>query len=166
VKALCFTAGPGSSKLGFRTTAAIIFGRLVLVPPAGLGIVTLADKLGFLPPGDKMFKFVLLLQHTMPTSVLSGKTHLCIFNQNANFQVIRKLAFHNQSCCSEQYFTLRSLKLFVICKRKKMKKQVIFFCSGIWNAIFNLVGKWGKGKIWKIFPSNVRQPNNSLESRD
>ncbi|KAG9443329.1 hypothetical protein H6P81_014669 [Aristolochia fimbriata] len=64
--------GPGSKKLGFRTTAAIIFGRLVLVPPAGLGIVTLADKLGFLPAGDKMFKFVLLLQHTMPTSVLSG----------------------------------------------------------------------------------------------
>ncbi|KAK9734204.1 hypothetical protein RND81_04G122600 [Saponaria officinalis] len=64
--------GPGSSKLGFRTTAAIIFGRLVLVPPTGLGIVTLADKLGFIPAGDKMFKFVLLLQHTMPTSVLSG----------------------------------------------------------------------------------------------
>nr|GMD44913.1 protein PIN-LIKES 6-like [Ipomoea batatas] len=66
-------AGPGSSKLGLRTTAAIIFGRLVLVPPTGLGIVTLADKLGFLPAGDKMFRFVLLLQHTMPTSVLSGK---------------------------------------------------------------------------------------------
>ncbi|PSS34796.1 Protein PIN-LIKES like [Actinidia chinensis var. chinensis] len=64
--------GPGSSKLGLRTTAAIIFGRLVLVPPVGLGIVMLADKLGFLPPGDKMFRFVLLLQHTMPTSVLSG----------------------------------------------------------------------------------------------
>lgn len=64
--------GPGSSKLGFRTTAAIIFGRLVLVPPVGLGIVMFADKLGFLPPGDKMFRFVLLLQHTMPTSVLSG----------------------------------------------------------------------------------------------
>ncbi|KDP21833.1 hypothetical protein JCGZ_00620 [Jatropha curcas] len=64
--------GPGSSKLGLRTTAAIIFGRLVLVPPVGLGIVLLADKLGFLPPGDKMFRFVLLLQHTMPTSILSG----------------------------------------------------------------------------------------------
>ncbi|OWM67028.1 hypothetical protein CDL15_Pgr000480 [Punica granatum] len=64
--------GPGSSKLGLRTTAAIIFGRLVLVPPTGLGIVMLADKLGFLPAGDKMFRFVLLLQHTMPTSVLSG----------------------------------------------------------------------------------------------
>ncbi|XP_057540067.1 protein PIN-LIKES 6 [Amaranthus tricolor] len=64
--------GPGSSKLGLKTTAAIIFGRLVLVPPSGLGIVTLADKLGFLPAGDKMFKFVLLLQYSMPTSVLSG----------------------------------------------------------------------------------------------
>ncbi|WJZ92351.1 hypothetical protein VitviT2T_011353 [Vitis vinifera] len=64
--------GPGSSKLGLRTTTAIIFGRLVLVPPAGIGIVLLADKLGFLPPDDKMFRFVLLLQHSMPTSVLSG----------------------------------------------------------------------------------------------
>ncbi|CAH9102344.1 unnamed protein product [Cuscuta europaea] len=64
--------GPGRSKLGLRTTAAIVFGRLVLVPPTGLGIVMLADKLGFLPAGDKMFRFVLLLQHTMPTSILSG----------------------------------------------------------------------------------------------
>ncbi|XP_057754440.1 protein PIN-LIKES 6 [Arachis stenosperma] len=64
--------GPGSSKLGFRTTAAIIFGRLVLVPPVGLAIVMTADRLGFLPPDDKMFRFVLLIQHSMPTSVLSG----------------------------------------------------------------------------------------------
>ncbi|XP_072975436.1 protein PIN-LIKES 6-like [Typha angustifolia] len=64
--------GAGSARLGCRTTAAIIFGRLILVPLAGLGIVTLADKLEFLPAGDKMFKFVLLIQHTMPTSVLSG----------------------------------------------------------------------------------------------
>ncbi|KAG1371456.1 ABC transporter B family member 25 [Cocos nucifera] len=64
--------GAGSKKLGFRTMASIIFGRLVLVPLSGLGIVTMADKLGFIPKGDKMFKFVLLLQHSMPTSVLSG----------------------------------------------------------------------------------------------
>ncbi|GMI93111.1 PIN-LIKES 6 [Hibiscus trionum] len=64
--------GPGSSRIGLRTLVAIIFGRLILVPPAGLGIVMLADKLGFLPAGDKMFRFVLLLQHSMPTSVLSG----------------------------------------------------------------------------------------------
>lgn len=69
------SSGPGSSKLGFRTTAAIIFGRLVLIPLAGLGIVTVADKLGFIPKGDQMFKFVLLLQHTMPTSVLSGNCY-------------------------------------------------------------------------------------------
>lgn len=73
-------AGPGSSKLGIRTTAAIIFGRLVLVPPTGLGIVMLADKLGLLPPGDKMFRFVLLLQHTMPTSVLSGNTRISMLS--------------------------------------------------------------------------------------
>ncbi|BAT83865.1 protein PIN-LIKES 6 [Vigna umbellata] len=64
--------GPGSSRLGFRTTAAIIFARLLLVPPVGIGIVMLADKFGFLPPDDKMFRFVLLLQHSMPTSVLAG----------------------------------------------------------------------------------------------
>ncbi|XP_042414789.1 protein PIN-LIKES 6-like isoform X3 [Zingiber officinale] len=64
-------SGPGSKRLGLRTTAAIIFGRLVLVPPTGLGIITIADKLGLFPRGDKMFKFVLLLQHTMPES--SGK---------------------------------------------------------------------------------------------
>ncbi|KAE9591929.1 hypothetical protein Lal_00038377 [Lupinus albus] len=64
--------GPGSSKLGLRTTTAIIFARLLLVPPVGLGIVMLADKLDFLPPDDKMFRFVLLLQHSMPTSILSG----------------------------------------------------------------------------------------------
>lgn len=71
---LCCFPGPGagSRRLGLRTTVAIIFGRLVLVPPAGLGIVAVADKLGLFPRDDKMFKFVLLLQHTMPTSVLSG----------------------------------------------------------------------------------------------
>ncbi|OMP08750.1 hypothetical protein COLO4_06156 [Corchorus olitorius] len=52
-----YFAGPGprSSRISLRTLVAIIFGRLRLVPPAGLGIKTLADKLGFLPPDDKMF---------------------------------------------------------------------------------------------------------------
>ncbi|KAG6507832.1 hypothetical protein ZIOFF_033185 [Zingiber officinale] len=67
-------SGPGSKRLGLRTTAAIIFGRLVLVPPTGLGIITIADKLGLFPRGDKMFKFVLLLQHTMPERY---EQHLC-----------------------------------------------------------------------------------------
>ncbi len=65
-------AGPGSSELGLRTTVAITFARLLLVPPIGLAVVMSADKLGFLPANDKMFRFVLLLQHTMPTSILAG----------------------------------------------------------------------------------------------
>ncbi|TMW85225.1 hypothetical protein EJD97_023470 [Solanum chilense] len=64
--------GPGSSKIGLKTTVAIVFARLCLVPPTGLSIVMLADKLGFLPPDDKMFRFVLLLQYSMPTSILAG----------------------------------------------------------------------------------------------
>ncbi|GJM92751.1 hypothetical protein PR202_ga09245 [Eleusine coracana subsp. coracana] len=64
--------GEGSHRLGVRTTVAIIFARLILVPLAGVGIILLVDKLGFIPKDDKMFKFVLLLQHSMPTSVLSG----------------------------------------------------------------------------------------------
>lgn len=64
--------GEGSKRLGVRTTVAIIFARLVLVPLAGVGIFMVVDKLGFIPKDDKMFKFVVLLQHSMPTSVLSG----------------------------------------------------------------------------------------------
>jgi predicted permease len=66
------SVGPGSSELGVRTTVGITFTRLVLLPPIGIGVVLLAHKLGVLPPHDKMFMFVLLLQHTMPTAILSG----------------------------------------------------------------------------------------------
>jgi len=64
--------GAGSSELGLRTTVAITFTRLFLIPPMGMSVVLMADKFGFLPPGNKMFKFVLLLQHSMPSSILAG----------------------------------------------------------------------------------------------
>lgn len=72
-------AGAGSSELGLRTTVAITFTRLFLIPPMGMSVVLMADKFGFLPPGNKMFKFVLLLQHSMPSSILAGKTSWRLF---------------------------------------------------------------------------------------
>ncbi|GJY01243.1 protein PIN-LIKES 6, partial [Tanacetum coccineum] len=62
------TDGPESSKLGLRTTAAIIIGRLIFVLAVRLGIVMTVDNLGLLQPNDKMFRFILLLQHSMPKS--------------------------------------------------------------------------------------------------
>ncbi|XP_024516669.1 protein PIN-LIKES 6 [Selaginella moellendorffii] len=64
--------GPGASELGLKTTVAITVVRLVLVPPMGIAVVSLAEKLNLLPPNNKMFRFVLLLQHSMPTSILAG----------------------------------------------------------------------------------------------
>lgn len=64
--------GAGNSELGLRTTIAIVFTRLIVVPPLGLVVVGTANHLGFLPVDDKLFRFVLLLQHTMPTSILAG----------------------------------------------------------------------------------------------
>ncbi|KAJ7540538.1 hypothetical protein O6H91_10G020400 [Diphasiastrum complanatum] len=64
--------GPGTSELGTRTTVAIVLTRLFLVPLIGLLVVSMADKFGLLPRNDKMFRFVLLLQHSMPTSILAG----------------------------------------------------------------------------------------------
>jgi predicted permease len=66
--------GPGQhSNLGLRTMVGISFTRLVVLPPLGIGVVHLAAKLGVLPAShDKMYLFVLLLQHSMPTSILAG----------------------------------------------------------------------------------------------
>lgn len=66
------SGGPGDSDLGLRTMVGISFTRLVVLPPLGIGVVLLAHKLGMLPEGDKMYMFVLLLQHTMPTAILAG----------------------------------------------------------------------------------------------
>ncbi|GJP35605.1 hypothetical protein CLOM_g20102 [Closterium sp. NIES-68] len=66
-------SGPGGgSGLGVRTTAAISGVRLLVSPLVGMAVVLLADWLKFLPPGDKMFRLVLLLQHSMPSSILAG----------------------------------------------------------------------------------------------
>ena len=63
---------------------AIVFTRLLLVPPLGLAVVQSANKLGFLPVDDKLFRFVLLLQHSMPTSILAGKHLITLLCQIQN----------------------------------------------------------------------------------
>ncbi|KAJ4972502.1 hypothetical protein NE237_005676 [Protea cynaroides] len=66
------TEGPNDSKLGIKTTIGIIVARLLVLPLLGIGVVALADKLHLLVPGDQMFRFVLLLQYTMPSAILLG----------------------------------------------------------------------------------------------
>lgn len=64
--------GPNESKLGRRTTIGIIVARLLVLPFIGIGVISLAEKLNFLIPGDQMFRFVLLLQYAMPSAILLG----------------------------------------------------------------------------------------------
>ncbi|XP_011070649.1 protein PIN-LIKES 2 isoform X2 [Sesamum indicum] len=64
--------GPDNSKLGIRTTIGIILARLLVLPLIGIGIVVLSEKLHILVDGDQMYKFVILLQYTMPSAILLG----------------------------------------------------------------------------------------------
>jgi predicted permease len=64
--------GPKDSSLGLRTTIGITVARLLVLPCIGIGVVALADKLGFLVEGDLMYRFVLLLQYSMPSAILLG----------------------------------------------------------------------------------------------
>lgn len=64
--------GPNDSSLGLRTTIGIIVARLVVLPLFGIGVVALADKLDLLVKGDEMYRFVLLLQYSMPSAILLG----------------------------------------------------------------------------------------------
>lgn len=64
--------GPNDSALGTRTMIGITVARLLVLPLVGMGVVALADKLNFLVDGDRMYRFVLLLQYTTPTAILLG----------------------------------------------------------------------------------------------
>lgn len=64
--------GPNESKLGVQTMVGITIARLLIFPLIGIGIIILADKMNLLVPGDKMFRFVLLLQYTTPSAILLG----------------------------------------------------------------------------------------------
>ncbi|KAH7446861.1 hypothetical protein KP509_01G079400 [Ceratopteris richardii] len=61
-----------NSKLNLGTIITITFTRLFIIPPVGMGVILLADKLRFLPMNNPLFRLVLLLQHSMPSSILAG----------------------------------------------------------------------------------------------
>ncbi|XP_078439735.1 auxin efflux carrier family protein [Wolffia australiana] len=62
------------SVLGRRTTVGIVVARLLVLPLVGIGVVALAGRLGFLieGEGDKLYRFVLLMQYTTPSAILLG----------------------------------------------------------------------------------------------
>ncbi|KAK9054193.1 hypothetical protein SSX86_025271 [Deinandra increscens subsp. villosa] len=64
--------GPNETRLGTRTTIGILVARLFVLPTLGIGVVLLADKMNLLIQGDRMFRFVLLLQYTTPSAILFG----------------------------------------------------------------------------------------------
>ncbi|KAL3640406.1 Protein PIN-LIKES 2 [Castilleja foliolosa] len=64
--------GPNESRLGIRTTIGILVARLLVLPLVGIGVVWVADRLGFLIHGDQLYKLVLLLQYTTPSAILLG----------------------------------------------------------------------------------------------
>ena len=64
--------GPGRTDLGLATLVGITLTRLLFLPLLGLGWVRVVDWLGFLPPADPMFRFVLLLQFATPTAINLG----------------------------------------------------------------------------------------------
>eukprot|EP00271_Cylindrocystis_brebissonii_P021134 TRINITY_DN73_c0_g1_i2.p1 TRINITY_DN73_c0_g1~~TRINITY_DN73_c0_g1_i2.p1 ORF type:complete len:450 (+),score=74.00 TRINITY_DN73_c0_g1_i2:246-1595(+) len=63
--------GPTSSALPANTSVALVVSRMLLVPLFGLGLVYLALRMNLFP-ADPMFRFALLLQHTMPASLEIG----------------------------------------------------------------------------------------------
>ncbi|KAM7267453.1 hypothetical protein ACFE04_009619 [Oxalis oulophora] len=65
--------GPNKkSRLGTPTTIGIIISRLLVLPVIGIGVVYLADRWNLLIDGDGLYRFVLLLQYSMPSAILLG----------------------------------------------------------------------------------------------
>lgn len=64
--------GPNESRLGIPTMSGVVVARLLVLPLVGIGVVSVADRLGILVAGDEMYKLVLLLQYTTPSAILLG----------------------------------------------------------------------------------------------
>lgn len=65
-------AGIRKSAMKPLVVVAITAIRYVILPLCGIGVVTGADKLGFLPESP-LFKYVLLIQFTVPPAMSLSK---------------------------------------------------------------------------------------------
>jgi hypothetical protein len=68
----CEQIGLRSSTIKIPVLLGIIIVRYILLPVIGIWIVKGAGQLGFLPP-DPLFKFVLMVQYTLPPAMNIGK---------------------------------------------------------------------------------------------
>lgn len=60
-----------SSKLKVPVIVGIIVIKYLLLPIIGVGVVKLATSLGFLP-ADPLFRYVLMIQYTLPPAMNLG----------------------------------------------------------------------------------------------
>lgn len=65
------TAGASTSELPMKTIMGIIIVRLCALPVIGMMMIKIAHDFGFLPE-DPLFRFVLMVQYTMPTAMNVG----------------------------------------------------------------------------------------------
>lgn len=61
--------GPGAGNLPTRVVVGMVLGRLVLVPLIGVGVVYAAYLAGIVPVVDRMFLFVMMSIHAMPSAM-------------------------------------------------------------------------------------------------
>ena len=53
----------------------------------GIGVVTVAENLGFLP-SDRLYRYVLMLQFALPPAMNIGKGIVMVFYKNYEFSLI------------------------------------------------------------------------------
>jgi hypothetical protein len=67
-------SGIGKTMIKPIMMISIIVIRYIIVPACGIGIVTIATKLGFLPRSP-LYRYVLLLQSTVPPAMSIGNAN-------------------------------------------------------------------------------------------
>ena len=88
--------GPSNCELNKKTLVGICVVRLVILPALGLGTIVALGKAGALPD-DKLFKFSLLLNNTVPTAANIGA--VSTLHSYADLEVSVAMFWQYLSCC-------------------------------------------------------------------